>query len=136
MAYRILAVEKGFSILLFGLFTSLTSRVNGSGFRGRALKAVLTAILIALFFVASGIGEAAMTLSLRSPAFSHLGEIPRRYTCEGSVPVLKGHDPVLSDGDEMEGRLYGRDALLMEAADVDARGSRPGWRRWFRSSLE
>jgi len=25
-----------------------------------------------------------MTLSLKSPAFSHLGEIPKRYTCEGS----------------------------------------------------
>ncbi len=25
-----------------------------------------------------------MTLTLKSPAFSHLGEIPRRYTCEGA----------------------------------------------------
>jgi Raf kinase inhibitor-like YbhB/YbcL family protein len=81
MAYRILAVEWGFSILVFRCFAS---RVDQSGFKAGHWKQLLTAILIVLFFVASEIGEAAMTLSLKSPAFSHLGEIPKRYTCEGS----------------------------------------------------
>ena len=42
------------------------------------------AVLIVLFFLASETGRTAMPLSLTSPGFSHGGEIPKRYTCEGS----------------------------------------------------
>jgi Raf kinase inhibitor-like YbhB/YbcL family protein len=66
MAYRILVVEWG------------------AGSKAGDWMQLLTAVLIVLLSVSTGIGEAAMTLSLKSPAFSHLGEMPKRYTCEGS----------------------------------------------------
>jgi hypothetical protein len=66
MAYRILVVEWG------------------AGSKAGDWMRLLTAVLIVLLSVSTGIGEAAMTLSLKSPAFSHLGEMPKRYTCEGS----------------------------------------------------
>jgi len=66
MAYRILVVEWG------------------AGSKAGDWMLLLTAVLIVLLSVSTGIGEAAMTLSLKSPAFSPLGEIPKRYTCEGS----------------------------------------------------
>ncbi len=48
-------------------------------------------VLVAAFAGAAARGESAMSLTLTSPAFSHDGEIPKRYTCEGEdlSPPLK-----------------------------------------------
>jgi Raf kinase inhibitor-like YbhB/YbcL family protein len=73
--------EWGFGMVLHRVFTR---RVNRSGHEAGHRMRLLKAAPVVLLLVAGEIGEAALTLSIKSPAFSHLGDIPKRFTCEGS----------------------------------------------------
>lgn len=56
----------------------------------RGVRTIAVSIALLLFFLSGGwgqtqlvYGQTTMTLSLSSPAFTHNGEIPKTYTCEG-----------------------------------------------------
>lgn len=51
--------------------------------RPRVLTRLFGLVLAVFFFIADHAGHSAMQLTLTSPAFSHLEEMPKRYTCEG-----------------------------------------------------
>lgn len=111
------------------VFRCFASRVNRSGSKAGNCMKLLTAVLIVLLFVASEIGEAAMTLSLKSPAFSHLGEIPKRYTCEGSDV-----SPPLA----WSGVPEGTESLVLVVDDPDApdpKAPKMTWVHWVLYNL-
>jgi hypothetical protein len=65
----------------------------------QVLRAVALALALGLsmgaFVITEGRGGSSMSLALTSSAFSHQGEIPMRYTCEGEdvSPPLAWSDP-------------------------------------------
>ena len=88
----------------------------------------LTSLAIA---IGSGIasGDAAMALTLTSPAFSHQGEIPRKYTCEG-----EDISPPLAWSDPPEGTQSF--ALIVDDPDApDPKAPRMTWVHWVLYNL-
>ncbi len=76
-----------------------------------------------------GKGETAMTLLLKSPAFSQLGEIPKHYTCEGADV-----SPPLAWSDVPEGALSL--ALLVDDPDApDPAAPKVTWVHWILYNL-
>ena len=49
----------------------------------RPAAVAVLGVILSVIVGAAASGGSAMSLTLTSPAFSHDGEIPRRYTCEG-----------------------------------------------------
>ena len=85
---------------------------------------LLKAVLVALFVVASGLGETAMPLSLTSSAFVDHGEMPNRYTCEG-----KNVSPPLA----WSGAPEGTESFVLIVDDPDApdpRAPKTTWVHW------
>ena len=70
-----------------------------------------------------------MPLTLTSPAFSHQGEIPKRYTCEG-----EDTSPALSWSDPLEGTKSF--ALIVDDPDApDTLAPRMTWVHWVLYNL-
>jgi Raf kinase inhibitor-like YbhB/YbcL family protein len=87
------------------------------------------AVLIILFFVTSQTGRTAMPLSLRSSEFSDGGEIPKRYTCEGSD---------LSPPLAWSGVPEGTKSLVLVVEDPDApdpKAPKMTWVHWVLYNL-
>jgi Raf kinase inhibitor-like YbhB/YbcL family protein len=87
------------------------------------------AVLIILFFVASQTGGTAMPLSLTSSQFSDGGEIPKRYTCEGSD---------LSPPLAWSGVPEGTKSLVLMVEDPDApdpKAPKMTWVHWVLYNL-
>jgi Raf kinase inhibitor-like YbhB/YbcL family protein len=53
-------------------------------FRARVCVQLPTALLVVQLFIVTQTGSTVMPLSLISPVFFNGGDIPKRYTCEGS----------------------------------------------------
>ncbi len=86
-------------------------------------------MVIVLAYVAGGDGEAAMPLVLKSPAFSHLGEIPKNYTCEG-----KDVSPPLAWSGVPEGTMCL--ALIVDDPDApDPKAPKLTWVHWVLYNL-
>lgn len=91
--------------------------------------AVAFGLLLAIIAAAPASGESPMPLSLHSPAFSHLGDIPTPYTCEGA-----DISPPLSWSDVPEGTKSF--ALIVDDPDApDPKAPQRTWVHWVLYNL-
>jgi Raf kinase inhibitor-like YbhB/YbcL family protein len=91
--------------------------------------AIALGILLATIAGTLASGGSPMPLSLLSPAFSHLGEIPKRYTCEGA-----DISPPLSWSDVPEGTKSF--ALIVDDPDApDPKAPQTTWVHWVLYNL-